>query len=668
MPSNQDCFEAWKEASGCGDSEKVLGRTSLQSAAIKLFKDRHWTTKGNEEDTFKGLWDQRGSAYSLACAIGAAILAKADTIGYVFTVLPSMPEEFILASLDDGEAGGGGVPRSEAMPGKASDSSGICNDKDAASPITKELTQLFHRQFQPDARCKPDCQECSGTGFGIDWYSSGEDFPIGKYGHCRSCLPNLSEPQGLGIWISSDHADQFPGINPQKQAMLQQGWVYFVQDEQSGLIKIGWAVDPEQRIKILQTGSPGRLVLMHKIAGTIGDEKAFHKRFCRLRVGGEWFMPDGALADLVLPQERCQQGWIKLHRRILDHWTFEDPRHWPFKIFCYLMLIACRQPTTIRRFGQTIVLQRGETDCTERQLAQKFKVSRPSMNRLLLSFEQNGEISRRFILRKKAVTANLRNAKNGEPQSEPIAEPIAEPQSEPIAEPIKPEPPIIGFSVISLCNYDRYQARPVTTDLIGGEPIAEPQGEPIAEPIAEPQGEPLNKKKEVHQEEREKKEAKQKQPTAPKKLTPKDLFEVWEKERGPLPAVEVPEYGRVGDLLKHLNEYPDNADGPAGHWVKLIHIARQCHPEHYPKISPVWLSKDLEHVNQVVRGIYNDSFEKENAYGPGTRKARLSGKGDLQTYRKQSKGKPLITPPENRLPDLPGPKTPSGTGGNKSRA
>ena len=124
-------------------------------------------------------------------------------------------------------------------------------------------------------------------------------------------------------------------------------------------------------------------------------------------------------------------------------------------------------------------------------------------------------------------------------------------------------------------------------------------------------------------------------------LSPKDLFEIWETERGPLSTVEIPEHGRVTALLNFLNASSANGNDPRDGWVKLIHAARECHPEHYSKMSPTWLSKDLEHVNQIFRGIYNHSFEKGEANGKKT----SSHKGHLAGDRADWKPKgPTFSP------------------------
>lgn len=54
--------------------------------------------------------------------------------------------------------------------------------------------------------------------------------------------------------------------------------------------KIGWAKDPEQRIRELQTGSPVPLEIIGVIrGGTLETENELHVAFGQHRLHGEWF-------------------------------------------------------------------------------------------------------------------------------------------------------------------------------------------------------------------------------------------------------------------------------------------------------------------------------------------------------------------------------------------
>lgn len=72
---------------------------------------------------------------------------------------------------------------------------------------------------------------------------------------------------------------------------LFSGFIYFIQGESGGPIKIGYTTDLEQRLKTLQTGYPDRLDLLLAFPGKPKHEKAIHKQFEPYRLNGEWFRP-----------------------------------------------------------------------------------------------------------------------------------------------------------------------------------------------------------------------------------------------------------------------------------------------------------------------------------------------------------------------------------------
>jgi hypothetical protein len=77
------------------------------------------------------------------------------------------------------------------------------------------------------------------------------------------------------------------------------GYVYFIQADIGGPVKIGWAKDPAKRCRDLQTGSPHRLVVRAFIPGTIGDEARLHRQFRSSRLEGEWFTPTAEMEKVA---------------------------------------------------------------------------------------------------------------------------------------------------------------------------------------------------------------------------------------------------------------------------------------------------------------------------------------------------------------------------------
>ena len=68
--------------------------------------------------------------------------------------------------------------------------------------------------------------------------------------------------------------------------------IYFIQEGESGPIKIGFSTNPYSRLAAMQTGHPEQLHLIATIPGTPRKEKELHYFFDDLRIMGEWFKPD----------------------------------------------------------------------------------------------------------------------------------------------------------------------------------------------------------------------------------------------------------------------------------------------------------------------------------------------------------------------------------------
>lgn len=92
--------------------------------------------------------------------------------------------------------------------------------------------------------------------------------------------------------------------------------IYFARAGETDRIKIGSAVDVEDRIKILQTGCPERLnVLLVLPCGSYEMESGFHRQFGSSRTQGEWFKYEPEVASFI---RRRLEG-----RRILEEAEFE---------------------------------------------------------------------------------------------------------------------------------------------------------------------------------------------------------------------------------------------------------------------------------------------------------------------------------------------------------
>jgi predicted GIY-YIG superfamily endonuclease len=70
--------------------------------------------------------------------------------------------------------------------------------------------------------------------------------------------------------------------------------LYFVQEQGSDLVKVGYAKDPAARIAQLQTGSPRKLTILDIVEGDRQAEAILHRRLRTMHKGvrGEWFILD----------------------------------------------------------------------------------------------------------------------------------------------------------------------------------------------------------------------------------------------------------------------------------------------------------------------------------------------------------------------------------------
>lgn len=77
------------------------------------------------------------------------------------------------------------------------------------------------------------------------------------------------------------------------------GFVYFIQGKKTRRVKIGFSVNPTERLRDLQCGSPDKLVLLGCVHGTVKTERELHKKFAHLHSHGEWFECDTELAQFI---------------------------------------------------------------------------------------------------------------------------------------------------------------------------------------------------------------------------------------------------------------------------------------------------------------------------------------------------------------------------------
>ena len=77
------------------------------------------------------------------------------------------------------------------------------------------------------------------------------------------------------------------------------GFVYFIQGQCGGPIKIGYSCDVKARLKSIQTGHPDVLTVLGIFAGSPKDEHDLHEEFNSYRVRGEWFQPAEPILEKI---------------------------------------------------------------------------------------------------------------------------------------------------------------------------------------------------------------------------------------------------------------------------------------------------------------------------------------------------------------------------------
>lgn len=83
------------------------------------------------------------------------------------------------------------------------------------------------------------------------------------------------------------------------------GWCYVYFLRSAGLVKIGRAVNVQQRVRELQTGHHRPLEVLAVIPAHAALEHAIHERFARARQSGEWFILTDELQEFI---RKCQNG------------------------------------------------------------------------------------------------------------------------------------------------------------------------------------------------------------------------------------------------------------------------------------------------------------------------------------------------------------------------
>jgi hypothetical protein len=103
---------------------------------------------------------------------------------------------------------------------------------------------------------------------------------------------------GLGGVVRSE---RFPLEPPCARVADTEHWIYFIQGDDGGPVKIGRSrLPPEERVAELQIGYPfGALRVVALTRGPGSLETALHRHFAASRMRGEWFRLSADLIGLI---------------------------------------------------------------------------------------------------------------------------------------------------------------------------------------------------------------------------------------------------------------------------------------------------------------------------------------------------------------------------------
>jgi hypothetical protein len=91
-------------------------------------------------------------------------------------------------------------------------------------------------------------------------------------------------------------------------------YVYFIESESLGMVKIGLADNPRRRLRELQVGSPDKLNLRGVLLldDAPGYEASMHLRFAEERSHGEWFRKTDRLEEFMVGLMDPEEDRIKI--------------------------------------------------------------------------------------------------------------------------------------------------------------------------------------------------------------------------------------------------------------------------------------------------------------------------------------------------------------------
>ncbi len=109
----------------------------------------------------------------------------------------------------------------------------------------------------------------------------------------------MQEEENKRREIENDYRKKYPG------------YIYFIQGESGGHIKIGYTTNVATRLAGLQTGYPETLVIRCISPASYKDEARLHETFKEHRTRGEWFKPCEDIEAMIITINE----WYKNHKQ-----------------------------------------------------------------------------------------------------------------------------------------------------------------------------------------------------------------------------------------------------------------------------------------------------------------------------------------------------------------
>jgi len=122
-----------------------------------------------------------------------------------------------------------------------------------------------------------------------------------------------------------------PRSFPEPHVGERTSYVYFIQAEDGGPVKIGWTFNAEKRLRAFQSASPYKLVIRKVVKGTQRLEHYLHHRYEANRLEGEWFDPQPDMPGCLCVDGISSADWLDSPSKIRAYeeeaWTQrEDER------------------------------------------------------------------------------------------------------------------------------------------------------------------------------------------------------------------------------------------------------------------------------------------------------------------------------------------------------